>query len=348
MSGLEPDGLGRSQRFRNTEHELVQAKDQSTTVTHSSTLSYNPRTYQDAVFPNITDIDSNVETLLDVGSATDTGRLYYLRVDDGNEYGPHRIYYASASNEISLLYSDNPWTGWTQYGSNPVASSFTSGNFQVLKEGDTYHAFYSKPNNTQIAHKTSPDGIDWSASETVILSTSSTGWDERDIRYPGVVRYEGQYLLYYMGLSDAQSSYWRIGLAAGNDPDATFEKHPMNPVIEPTQAPFDDHSAFDPHPLIVNGKMLMGYTGGSDQGGDLEGSETFDERLGYAMSTDGVNFTKHPDNPLIGPNVGGQDETLNLNTMIDGEYLYAYFVSRNDAKDNYVYHKARTPLYEGV
>ena len=94
-------------------------------------------------------------------------------VGDGGEGSKHvgRVGYASSTNGYD----------WTKYaGEKPGGAVFedfhgvTSGargilEFAVLKEGDTYHAWYAlfRPRNT-IKYATSPDGIHWTARRVVL------------------------------------------------------------------------------------------------------------------------------------------------------------------------------------
>jgi len=346
-------------QFRNENGQLVQydengneepvstkalATDESdTNVAARMTQYYNPRTYLGSVFPNIDTLGNSTTEIVDLGNSTGFGRLWYLHAN--TSVAEHYLYVDADNGDIDLYTSDDG-KSWSAYGSNPVATGYDR-NFQVIKVGDTFHAFYGGKDSTPIQHITSDgsDGTSWSASGTSILSTSSSGWDQSSMRYPGVVHYEGQWWLYYMGEDSGET--WRIGLATSNDPGTAFTKHPANPILEPSDSGgVDDVHVFDPHPVVIGDTIFLAYTGGGSA--NLEGSQIMDESCCLATSRDGVNFEKYSNNPIVAQQGHGQDETLNPNFVVIGDTLYTYAASRNDAQDDYRLFRTSASLEVGV
>lgn len=236
--------------------------------------------------------------------------------------GRYHLYYSS--NGWHLKCSDDAWN-WTDYENNPITD--VGRNIEVTKFNSTqnnFDIFYNTISNTQIRHLPSSDGIkdiDISNSSVLISNASS------DIRYPGVVEFNGSYYLYYMELTD----HWRIYLATSDNISSGYEK--MGVVVDTGQTGFDELQSFDPHPAVINGKVILFYTGGNGQG----------EKLGMAYSTNGINFTKWLGNPII-PGDLYQDETINMNFEIIGDDIRAYFTSRDYAKTNYTLLETRTTI----
>ena len=67
-------------------------------------------------------------------------------------------------------------------------------------------------------------------------------------------------------------------------------KHPENPVLEfGPNGTWDDAAVLNPAVLFDGTRYQMWYTG-------YDGST---KRIGYATSTDGIVWEKHPDNPVL-------------------------------------------------
>ena len=95
-----------------------------------------------------------------------------------------------------------------------------------------------------------------------------------------------------------------------------------NPVLYPTE-PWEGNSVLEPTVIYEDGIYKMWYCGGSPCA------------LGYASSTDGVNWTKYENNPIFGLGSGGESGTVRQNNIIkiDGIY-YLYYV--DDSRDMHI------------
>jgi predicted GH43/DUF377 family glycosyl hydrolase len=86
-----------------------------------------------------------------------------------------------------------------------------------------------------------------------------------------------------------------------------FTKHPTNPVLERTKVfgEWDAIAASDPHVLYHNDTLKMWYTGV----GWLSVSDTsVHQRVGYAWSLDGTNWTQYAGNPVLDRTMGSWDD----------------------------------------
>jgi predicted GH43/DUF377 family glycosyl hydrolase len=86
---------------------------------------------------------------------------------------------------------------------------------------------------------------------------------------------------------------YRIGFAASTD-GIIWKVHPAA-VLEPTAGTWDSYNVDMPCVVRENGGYKMWYTGGMYD---------YEYKTGYATSPDGINWTKHPSNPIFLPRPG--------------------------------------------
>jgi predicted GH43/DUF377 family glycosyl hydrolase len=91
----------------------------------------------------------------------------------------------------------------------------------------------------------------------------------------------------------AQISYpYTIGFAKSVD-GITWEVYSTNPVLTPTPGSWDAYMVLAPYVLRENGQYKMWYTGCA--------TSAILDRIGYATSPDGINWTKPLSNPVLEP-----------------------------------------------
>jgi hypothetical protein len=146
---------------------------------------------------------------------------------------------------------------------------------------------------------------DLTAYET-ILDGSGAGvvqlpWDAKRVRYPMVLFDSGTYKMWYNGYGLFGGI--RVGYATSPD-GLTWTKYSGNPVLDVGAPGAWDSQALEAPFVIKEGptSYKMWYSG---QG---EGSCG----IGYATSSDGVNWTKHLGNPILSP---GADDWNNVCPM---------------------------------
>jgi hypothetical protein len=120
---------------------------------------------------------------------------------------------------------------------------------------------------------------------------------------------DGATYLWYSARSALDDPTASIGLAIAAD-GTSFERHPDNPVLEPgPPGSFDSEAVSHPSVVYDSSRSLfrMWY-----EGRDFFGKSS----IGYAISTDGVEWHKWPGNPVLVPedvglaSVGGPDAHL--------------------------------------
>ena len=150
--------------------------------------------------------------------------------------------------------------------------------------------------STGIGYATSTDGINWSKypGNPVFWVGSSGEWDGVDISSPHVLITDTGYEMWYAGYD---GSHWQIGHATSTD-GTTWGRDPENPLLSVgSPGEWDNAGVSNPCVLYTGTRYEMFYTGN-------DGSQGY--RIGYAVSTDGVNWQKYPENPVLDVGVQGE------------------------------------------
>ncbi len=191
-----------------------------------------------------------------------------------------------------------PDAAWVKYPNNPIFGPSGNGwdNRNVLAAKVVYEGMYrmwytgngSGDLRTNIGYATSPDGIAWTrqGSEPV-LRYGPGSWESHGVSAPSVWHDIGANLwkMWYAG-RDFRGNY-SIGYATSPD-GVTWTKYLGNPVLRPSTTGADDISVVSPHVVYQAGVYHMWYAG--------RGSSN---QIFYATSSDGVTWTKHPNNPVL-------------------------------------------------
>lgn len=203
-----------------------------------------------------------------------------------------QIGYATSSDGIN----------WIKYSGNPVLSLGGSGTWDeigvaapsVLYNGTSYEMWYVGGNGStvQIGYATSSNGINWTKySGNPIMGTGIT-WESNSIEHP-IVLYNGtNYEMWYVGYDGTNR---RAGYATSTD-GISWTKYSSNPVLDlGTSGSWDDEQIISPIVIFDGTNYKMWYSG-------LTYNPPAYWRIGYATSTDGVNWVKNSGNPVL--NVG--------------------------------------------
>ena len=195
---------------------------------------------------------------------------------------------------------------WTKAESNPVmvrAFSFFEalaiGQPAVLLEDGVLRLWYSAAGLDHrgriLAARSTDGGLSWQRERGgwPVLDVGSAGaWDSFFLDTPEVLHDATGYKLYYYGSTSNESVGAAIGLAVSQD-GLHFERHGAEPVLRPGPTGSWDELWVESPAVIWDGegnRYLMWYTG-VDAGWRV--------RVGLATSTDGIVWTKHPDNPVL-------------------------------------------------
>lgn len=190
---------------------------------------------------------------------------------------------------------------WVKYPGNPVFDAGPAGSWEsnlssacVIRDGDTYKMWYSgwDGSASRIGYATSNDGINWIRypGNPVLDLGPPDSWDEARVDHPAVVLVNGTYRMWYRGGNTAGAR--AVGYATSPD-GITWMKYDGNPVL--TTGPsgsWDDGGGWHSTVLYKGGIYSIWYYAWATAGGG---------RIGYASSSDGINWNKYEDNPVLTP-----------------------------------------------
>ena len=195
---------------------------------------------------------------------------------------------------LSLTQADAQ-TSWTKPSSNPVLPTGPSGAWDenethylsVIWDEGTYKMWYAGYNGSSqsIGYATSTDGINWTKYSGNPVLSPSEAWEGSQLVLPEVIKHDGIYKMWYQNVSIPR----HIGYATSSD-GINWTKHAGNPVINAGASGEWDDNQIGPGTVIIDGGVYrMWYSG-------FDGTQL---GIGYATSTDGINWTKHLSNPIF-------------------------------------------------
>lgn len=192
---------------------------------------------------------------------------------------------------------------WNKYFQNPVLSPGPAGSWEE-KSADcqsigyyngqymTWYCGTPEDLHCQIGLATSPDGINWTKhAENPVLRLGPAGsWDAGILICNEVLFDEAEQLfkIWYVG---GYNGIYGIGYATSPD-GIDWTKYPGNPVMTVTD-PWEGTN--------IEGQCLIKSETGYQMWYASYDYNNDKSLLGYATSADGINWTKHPDNPIFIP-----------------------------------------------
>jgi len=214
-------------------------------------------------------------------------------------------------------------TNWTRIPTPPNPVVNTIGSWEknitytlVNKESENNYKMWlivassgwaSGLNRLKMTYSWSTNETTWDRNENYFTGTLNK-WDEGGIeRGISIVKINNTYHLWYAGTDRrdlTQSQYWRIGYATSPDGINWTKQNNGNPVIEPTKS-WELNNVSYPHVLYENGVFRMWYAAST---GDLP------TQFCYATSTDGINWNKEYENPVMTIGSTGSFDEFYINT----------------------------------
>lgn len=221
----------------------------------------------------------------------------------------HMWYSKSLADTIDahIGYATSPdGIQWTKYVDNPVLVTGPEGSWDelhcffptVLIRDNVFHMWYlgraggSDSNERKIGHATSSDGIHWEKDpQNPVLDRGPEGSPDAYYILALSASHDDSLFHLWYGANNGVDDFYYTCHATSED-GSVWSKDPENPVL--TGDIWDTPLCF-PGPTLFDGSgFQMWYTGG-------ESGAT--RKVGYATSTDGTNWVKPSESPVL---VGGQ------------------------------------------
>ncbi len=189
------------------------------------------------------------------------------------EDGYHMWYTGQTANYSAIGYAiSSDGINWKKVQNNPVL--FPEQEWEknsvmcphVLYDNQTtiYQMWYSggdyyEPN--AIGYAISEDGIHWIKNENNPIFTPDTSsyWEKDRVTGCQVIKYVEWYFMFYIGFKNINSA--QIGLARSKNGISDWERHPENPIIQPSLLKWDSDSVYKPFALYEDTKWLLYYNG---------------------------------------------------------------------------------------
>lgn len=195
-----------------------------------------------------------------------------------------------------------------------------------------------------IGYATSTDGKIWTKYENnpVLQEGQNDTWDDYFVAAPSVVVHDNTYHMWYCGGSDQTISHINIGYATSSD-GITWQKHESNPVLEFGPAgSWEETWIYFPYVLYDGSNFNMWYTGTEGNPQTLAG---WAERIGHAMSPDGITWTKDANNPVLNLGIAGNwdDNLLATCSVIHTDSIYQMWYTGSKNSNNFKIGYATSP-----
>jgi hypothetical protein len=155
-----------------------------------------------------------------------------------------------------------------------------------------------------LAYAQSEDnGLTWKKSAAnPILTTGDETWESGAVGFCSIENSPAGWKMWYLGTDEAAIK--QVGYATSSD-GITWQRHRQNPIIAVTPGnPWEAKAIAVPR-VIRDGKLYKvwycSYGAGNLGGKTKQGPYA----IGYAESTDGIQWYKNPDNPVLKGSGGG-------------------------------------------
>lgn len=205
-----------------------------------------------------------------------------------------------------------------RHPASPLLGSEASGQTYfdccVAPVGDGLRMWLSWRDRHALADADSADGVNWTGPRPVLVAEPSHPWEQDAVNRPHALRVEDRWYLWYTGQNFAAQTS-ALGLAVSAD-GRHWERASAAPVLV-AEAPWEKQAVMCPHVLHEGGRFRMWYSAGEMYEPDA---------IGYAESTDGLHWERHPDNPVFRPGEGWEAARVTAACIVpwEGEYLAFY------------------------
>jgi len=170
-----------------------------------------------------------------------------------------------------------------------------------------------------IGYATSSDGITWNKLDTAVFKPTPGTWDESTVEGQYIIKESNVYKMWYSGCSAMHPRY-AIGYATSPDGIHWTKDTLNNPVLDADTAQWEIEGVGYCTVLSDSGSYKMWYVGLNTSGVG---------NIGYATSTDGINWEKYEHNPvlLVGSATEWDGKTLSIPKVFLLDSMYHLYYS---------------------
>ena len=202
---------------------------------------------------------------------------------------------------------------WTKCPCNPVLSGDAETGWEargvdqptVIFDGTAYRMWYrglaqDSSTPSAIGYATSTDGRVWEkhAQNPVLTADPELSWERRGVLEPAVLYKDSLFEMWYAGI--AEGGIEGIGYASSVD-GLHWTKHSDNPVLLPRSVEtWESLGVFSPAPVYVEDLVHLWYFGSDIK---ADGRKV---HIGFAVSNDGLHWTRNEGNPVFTVTSGGK------------------------------------------
>ena len=225
---------------------------------------------------------------------------------------------ADSQKAVAAVVDGQGINQWPEYSGNPVLSptgtdGLTAWGNVVYVGAGNWHMYYTYMVSGRYAtgHATSADGLTWvkDAAHNPVLVKGTTGqWDDYYAVTCAAWHEASTFYIFYIG--DHTGTNVATGYATSTD-GYTFTKSASNPVLTGDAGHWDQTSAEVGSIIKIGSTYHMFYDSMNTYYPATAGNDFWRRRIGRATSTDLINWTKDPRNPIFDfPWAGRHDPTV--------------------------------------
>lgn len=220
-------------------------------------------------------------------------------------------YSSGCSSNVKPL-KISPSQNWRRSSANPIVNGNGNDILQlsdpcVIFDNGKYRMWFgfvgADRSYASIGYSESNDGISWSDAYEVFKPNTTGSWDEQTTEIPFVLKDQTEtnpqkrYKMWYGGSNATDPNLTKIGYAYSHDGISWTRLHSSESphkkdglvMIPENKSPGDYAVVAEPSVLLKDGTFHMWYS--SWDGNALV--------ISYAFSSDGINWTKHYNNPVL-------------------------------------------------
>jgi predicted GH43/DUF377 family glycosyl hydrolase len=211
---------------------------------------------------------------------------------------------------------------WTRYAGNPVVANGMNSR-PVRVDEHTLRVYYGSREKPGLYYFDVDDRQPERLKAPPVgpfLTPGPGKYDDDLLLAPEPVRLSATHLRMYYSSKKKGGFFaktWTLSVADSHDNGATWTKYAGNPILEPTDEKWECGAVGFCSVEKTPAGWKMWYLGTDDQGDALK-------QVGYATSTDGLQWTRYPHNPIIGvnPRLHWEAKAIAVPRVIRDDRLY--------------------------